>query len=84
MMNDPFFGSLINDGFGRVQVSGGELRAAGRGQQGNFFHNILNACFDRPIAQTLLLILQIPFYRRFMICQSYTPYKLVFKKYKCY
>jgi hypothetical protein len=31
-----------------------------------------------------LLILQIPFYRRFMICQSYTPYKLVFKKYKCY
>jgi hypothetical protein len=31
-----------------------------------------------------LLILQIPFYSRFMICQSYTPYKLVFKKYKCY
>jgi len=80
MMNDPFFGSLINDGFGRVQVSGGDLRTACRGQQTDFFHNILNACFDRPIAQTLFLILQIPFYRRFMICQCCTPLRWFLKK----
>ena len=78
MMDDPFFGSLIDHGFGRIQISGGDLCATCGGQKCDLFHNVFNACLDRPIAQTLFLILEISFYRRFMICQCSNSFKLVF------